>query len=243
MRIHPKPPTILLKPIQGYELWASSYPPYAHTPLMKAEERAMLSLLPAGLSGSRVLDAGCGSGRYLKHAAERGARRLLGVDFSAAMLVQASREWGRRPGKVLGKLSISIAFLQASLEAIPLKDGWADLTISALTLGHFQDLALPLAELCRVTKPGGTLMCSDFHPLGFGLGWQRNFKVGHQKYAIDFTPHPLKLWQETCRSLNLKIVEVREPYLLSSDIPDRGRFDPRALEVPVALVLALCRER
>ena len=157
MGIDPKLSTIRLKPAQGYDLWASGYPPYAHTPLMKAEERAMLSLLPADLSGSRVLDAGCGSGRYLSHAAERGARRLMGVDFSVAMLVRAFKEWRRRPSKVLGKLPISIAFLQASLEAIPLKNDWADLTICALTLGHFQDLAFPLAELRRVTKPGGTI--------------------------------------------------------------------------------------
>jgi malonyl-CoA O-methyltransferase len=242
MGIDPKLSTIRLKPAQGYDLWASGYPPYAHSSLMKAEERAMLSLMPADLSGSRVLDAGCGSGRYLSHAAQRRARRLIGVDFSAAMLVRALKEWSLRPGKGLGQLESPIAFLQASLEAMPLKSDWADLTICALTLGHFPDLALPLAELRRVTNPGGTILCSDLHPLGFDLGWQRNFKVGQQSYAIDFTPHPLTRWQESCDSLKLKIVKVMEPYLHPGDIPDTGRFDPRGLSVPVALVLALRRE-
>ena len=85
------PPT--LTPAAAYALWAASYPPHAHNPLMQAEERAMLALLPADLRGRAVLDAGCGSGRYLLHALRRNARRVLGVDLSAEMLARA-RELG-----------------------------------------------------------------------------------------------------------------------------------------------------
>jgi len=81
--------TPILAPAAAYALWAASYPPHAHNPLMLAEERAMLALLPADLRGRAVLDAGCGSGRYLLHAHRRGARRVLGVDLSAEMLAQA----------------------------------------------------------------------------------------------------------------------------------------------------------
>lgn len=58
------------------------------------------------------------------------------------------------------------ALIQASLDAIPLRDGWADLAICGLTIGHLADLRLPLAELRRVTCPGGLVLCSDFHPVG-----------------------------------------------------------------------------
>src|SRR5215216_2160507 len=78
-----------LAPAAAYALWAASYPPYAHNPLMLAEERAMLALLPSDLRGRAVLDAGCGSGRYLLHALRRGARRVVGVDLSSEMLAQA----------------------------------------------------------------------------------------------------------------------------------------------------------
>src|SRR6476659_6896108 len=81
--------TPILAPAAAYALWAASYPPHAHNPLMLAEERAMLALLPADLRGRAVLDAGCGSGRYLLHALRRNARRVLGVDLSAEMLGRA----------------------------------------------------------------------------------------------------------------------------------------------------------
>jgi malonyl-CoA O-methyltransferase len=75
--------------VVAYALWADDYPPYAHNPLMQAEERAMSKLLPQDLRSLRVLDAGCGSGRYLIHARRRGARQIVGVDLSAEMLARA----------------------------------------------------------------------------------------------------------------------------------------------------------
>src|SRR5204862_7747374 len=128
--------TPTLAPAAAYALWAASYPPHAHNPLMLAEERAMLALLPADLRGRAVLDAGCGSGRYLLHALRRGARRALGVDLSAEMLARARAELKIENEQLRNDLSLDNSqfsilnsqFIQASLDAIPLRDNWADLT-------------------------------------------------------------------------------------------------------------------
>jgi SAM-dependent methyltransferase len=45
--------------------------------------------LAGDLRGRSVLDLGCGSGRYLVEALERGAGRVVGVDFAPEMLEQA----------------------------------------------------------------------------------------------------------------------------------------------------------
>ena len=82
----------LLEPREAYALWATSYPAHAHNPVMRAEERAMLGLMPAALHGQAVLDVGCGSGRYMLHALRRGAARVTGVDLSPHMLARAGTE-------------------------------------------------------------------------------------------------------------------------------------------------------
>ena len=47
-----------------YDLWAATYPPFAHNPVMLAEQSVVEPLLRR-LGPRRALDVGTGSGRYL----------------------------------------------------------------------------------------------------------------------------------------------------------------------------------
>lgn len=226
----------LLDPVEAYALWASSYPAHAHNPVMQAEERAMLSLLPDELHGQSVLDTGCGSGRYMLHALERGAARVTGVDLSPAMLRRAATELEAHPRGAAYELR------QGSLDALPVADAWADLTVCGLTVGHLEQLQPALTELYRVTRPGGTLLCSDVHPIGHALGWLRDFKAGGQRYAVRHTQHLYSHWHAACTALGLAIETVLEPMLDPGDISVGAHFDPAALQVPVALVFRLRRQ-
>ncbi|TAM61556.1 MAG: class I SAM-dependent methyltransferase [Rhodanobacter sp.] len=225
----------LLEPAEAYALWASCYPAHAHNPVMQAEQRAMLGLMPAGLHRQAVLDVGCGSGRYMLHALRRGAARVTGVDLSPEMLDRAHAELGTRwPGA-------EVDLLQGSLAALPVADAWADLTVCGLVVGHLENLRRSLAELRRATRPGGALLCSDVHPIGHALGWLRDFKSGDRRYAVRHTQHLYGDWHAACAALGLRIEQVLEPMLDPADIPADARFDRTALEVPVALVLQLRR--
>jgi malonyl-CoA O-methyltransferase len=223
----------MLEPREAYGLWAASYPPHAHNPVMRAEERAMLALLPTDLRGRAVLDAGCGSGRYLLHALGRGASRVTGVDLCVEMLERAGRELAASGH------GGEIELVQGNLERLPVPDASADLAICGLTIGHLDRLQPALAELCRVTRPGGMLLCSDVHPVGHALGWQRDFRSGDGHYAVRHTPHFYSQWHAACAALHLEIIQVLEPRLDPNDIPVGAHFDPVALEIPVALVFAL----
>lgn len=225
----------ILEPREAYALWAASYPPRAHNPVMQAEERAMLALMPVDLRGQAVLDAGCGSGRYLLHALRRGAARATGVDLSLEMLERAGAELAA------SRLEGEIELVQGNLMTLPLPDAWADLTVCGLAIGHLDRLQPALAELRRVTRPGGTLLCSDVHPIGHALGWLRDFRSGDHRYAVRHTPHLYSHWHAACAALRLEITRVLEPMLAPADIPDTAHFDPLALEVPVALVFQLRR--
>jgi len=223
----------LLEPRNAYALWAASYPPRAHNAVMKAEERAMLALLPDDLRGRRVLDAGCGSGRYMLHALHRGATHIAGVDLSPEMLRRAADELNAHRDR--------IELLPGDLASLPLPDSSADLTICALAVGHVRELQPALAELRRVTKPGGLILCSDVHPAGHALGWQRDFKSGGGHYAVRHTQHSCEDWHAACAELELEIEEMLEPMLDPAEIPCDAHFDPKALEIPVALAFRLRR--
>lgn len=227
--------TPLLEPAQAYALWASEYPAHAHNPVMRAEERAMLGLMPASLHGQVVVDAGCGSGRYLLHALRRSAAHATGVDLSPEMLERARAELDSL------RADAQVTLLQGNLAALPVADAQADLTVCGLVVGHLERLGPALAELRRVTRPGGILLCSDVHPIGHALGWRRDFKSGGRSYAVRHTPHLYGHWHAACAALELQIEQVLEPMLDPADIPFGAHFDPRALEVPVALVFRLRR--
>lgn len=226
--------TPVLEPVDAYALWAPSYPAHAHNPVMRAEERAMLALLPDDLQSRHVLDAGCGSGRYMRHALARGASQVIGADLSPDMLARAAIELANVD-------SSRVHLLQGDLAALPVADGWADVTVCGLAVGHVRELEPALAELCRATQPGGLVLCSDVHPIGHALGWLRDFKVDGQRYAVHHTPHLYSHWHAACERLGLVIERLVEPMLDERDIPDGAHFDPAALTVPVALVFQLRR--
>lgn len=230
-----RPRPSMLMPAEAYALWASSYPARAHNPVMRAEERAMLALMPDTLHGAAVLDVGCGSGRYMLHALRRGAARVIGVDLSAPMLARADAELAAL------QAAADVDLIQGSLAALPVPDARANLTLCGLVVGHLDDLQRALAELCRVTRPGGTLLCSDVHPIGHALGWMRDFKSDGRHYAVQHTQHLYSHWHAACTALGLRIEQVLEPMLDPADIPATARFDRAALEVPVALVFRLRR--
>jgi malonyl-CoA O-methyltransferase len=225
----------VLEPRAAYALWASAYPARAHNPVMQAEERALLGLMPDVLHGQAVLDVGCGSGRYMLHALRCGAARVTGVDLSSPMLKRAEEELTALP------TGVPITLVQGSVAALPLPEAQADLTVCGLVVGHLENLEPALAELRRVTRPGGLLLLSDVHPIGHALGWRRDFKAGGQRYAVRHTPHLYSHWHAACAALGLHIERVLEPMLDPADIPAGAHFDRMALEVPVALVFQLRR--
>ena len=107
----------------------------------------------AALEGSRrLLDLGCGTGRFAVLAAERLGARVWGVDRSAEML----REARARPG------AARVGWKQAEATSLPFKDGWFDAVYSHLVLHLIDDLPAALAEMRRVLAPGGRVVIGTF---------------------------------------------------------------------------------
>lgn len=122
----------------------------------------ILPLAARQLAGAaRVLDLGCGEGQIARLATDGGARHVVGVDASAAQIVEA----GRRGG--------GVAYARASATRLPLVGGWFDAVVSCLVLEHLADLDGALDEVSRVLRPGGRFVLFVNHPLFQtpGSGW------------------------------------------------------------------------
>lgn len=116
---------------------------------------ALADLLHAGTSypaGSRVLEAGCGTGAQTVHLAARSpAAHLTAVDVSAGSLARArARVAAELPGA-------RVAWCRADLHDLPFGGGAFDHVFVCFVLEHLPDPAGTLAALRRVLRPGGTV--------------------------------------------------------------------------------------
>ncbi|MCB9556178.1 MAG: class I SAM-dependent methyltransferase [Deltaproteobacteria bacterium] len=96
----------------------------------------------------RILEAGCGSGLILRRLAV-GAKQAVGLDLSSGML-----RWAARRG-------LSVA--QGSVDALPFPDEHFDGVVSFKVLAHVPPIERALAELARVTRPGGHLVLEFYN--------------------------------------------------------------------------------
>ena len=110
------------------------------------------------LLGRRVLDVGCGTGRFAAALAERGAR-VWGVDSSPEMLAQARRA-----------ADGGVGFKRAEAEDLPFKDAWFERALLVLVI-HLVDRSRALAEVARVLAPGGRAVIATFVDEHFDGFW------------------------------------------------------------------------
>jgi SAM-dependent methyltransferase len=127
------------------------------------------------LSGRRVLDVGCGTGRFAAELASQA--RVWAVDQSPQMLEVAR---ARAPG---------VRFKEASVESLPFKDGWFERATMWLVI-HLVDRPRAFAELRRVLGSGGRLAIATFDPSYFGLFWFRDYFPSMEK--IDRARFPTR---------------------------------------------------
>jgi 2-polyprenyl-3-methyl-5-hydroxy-6-metoxy-1,4-benzoquinol methylase len=94
--------------------------------------------------GTRVLDVGCGVGRWSRLLAARGAS-VTGIDLSPTMIAEARRRTAARP------LRGSCRFLVQDLAVLQAGDRF-DLVLSVTVLQHILDVAALRASLQRMAE-------------------------------------------------------------------------------------------
>lgn len=116
----------------------------AHDDEDRATFQAKTGMKLEALNGLRVLDAGCGGGRYSKICGEAGAA-VIGADHSRAV-EKAKQLCGHLP---------DVRFVQADLKQLPLEPASFDFVFSIGVMHHDADTRSVFDSVARFVRPGG----------------------------------------------------------------------------------------
>lgn len=121
-----------------------------------AIEHAVLLAASGSIVGRAVLDAGCGTGRFM-HRLEAEGANVIGVDRDPdALAIARTRTTG--------------PLLLGDAHQIPLRDCSADIAFAVTVCEFTADPNQVFAELSRVTKPGGQVVVGSLNRRG-PWGW------------------------------------------------------------------------
>ena len=102
--------------------------------------------------GQSLLDVGGGTGYLASCVADRYARAVV-ADLSPGMLSVAR--------------SRNLETVEASALELPFKEAEFDVVLCTDALHHIKQIEQAVAEMCRVLKPGGTILIHEFHVQGW----------------------------------------------------------------------------
>jgi ubiquinone/menaquinone biosynthesis C-methylase UbiE len=107
---------------------------------------------------TRVLDVACGTGNLAVVAARRGCV-VSGIDIASNLIAQARSRAAAE--------ALRVDFREGDVEALPFPDPQFDLVVSMFGVMFTPQPDVIVAELRRVTKPGGRIALANWTPEGF----------------------------------------------------------------------------
>jgi 2-polyprenyl-3-methyl-5-hydroxy-6-metoxy-1,4-benzoquinol methylase len=190
------------------------------TPFRRASLDFAVMYLPY-ISGGRLLEVGCGSGKMLKGMSDLGWQ-VEGIDFDP-MAVENSRLKGLKVGT-------------GSLEDQQYPENWFDAITMSHVIEHVHDPLGLLKECRRILKPGGclSLVTPNINSAGhriYGRSW---FHLDPPRHLRIFTVSSLEtLLQKAgfhARKMGTTIRDACTAYVASREVRRTGRYEMGSMQ-------------
>jgi len=137
--------------------------PYYSKELFRKAEVVILNKIN---KKSKILDLGCGSGRFSINAGEMGFN-VTGIDITPEAIKTCKK-------RAIQKKLIRTKFLVADMSKIPFPDNYFDYVFcprfSINAVATFKKRKKSIEEMVRVVKPGGKVFIESFNKLYLGNG-------------------------------------------------------------------------
>jgi SAM-dependent methyltransferase len=188
-----------------------------------AHDASLYELLPPprGLT----VDAGCGEGRVSRELAQRGYD-VVGFDASELLVGKACEAHPE------GRYEV------ASIDALPLGDGAAQLAVCVNVLPHVRELEPAARGLARVLAPGGQLLVGTIHPVSQVGTYDEETGELRVRGYFDRDLHPVELGEHHVHHQHRTIEDQLRTFLAAGfaladlrEVPGHDRAVPLYLDL------------
>lgn len=166
---------------------------------------------------------------------QRRAKRVLGVDFSAAML-QIGNDKVRRAGPdgPAGAPAAAITLIRGDATCIPLRDATVDATTIGFGIRNVEQPAVACREIARVLRPGGRLVILEFSlPRSSAL---RNLYLWYFKRILPLIGRLISKHPSAYNYLPASVEAFPSPEEFSQNLRDAGFGTVRAAPLTFGIV-------
>lgn len=178
----------------------------------RSETAAALLALVCELEAERILEVGCGTGRWLADL-RSAAEQLYGLDLSSGMLAQARRRDGQ------------LSLIRGRADRIPFAAASFDLVYCVNAMHHFDEQRAFVFEARRLLRPGGALAVVGMDPHSGQDGYYiyRYFEGTHETDLARFPSwDTVSDWMTTA---SFEHIERREADRIRNDMVGRAVLD------------------
>ena len=179
-------------PAPAYDQWSETYDQQPGNLILDLDEVIFsIFLEEIDVTGTTIVDIGCGTGRHWKRLLDKNPKQLTGFDISQGML-----------DKLKEKFPDARVFRSDGIGLAGMNNNAVDLVISTLTVAHIKNIEEALVEWNRVLKPGGGIIITDYHPDLLVKGAKRTFRYNNRTVIVKNYVHSIETLQRLARQLH-----------------------------------------